>query len=142
MMRYITGETWDDAQRSKFLERQAAYLHDVGVCFGPVEHRLGEQVIGLAGMAPLEYVEDYQIGWWIDPDWQGKGLATEVARGLIRHAFEHVGLRRVLAVMYPENEASRKVAERAGMHFLEARKASELESRWADETCHIYVAMS
>lgn len=140
MMRFITGETWNDDQRAMFLERQAAYLRDVGMCFGPVEHRLGEQVIGLAGMSPLEHVAEYQVGWWIDPEWQGKGLATELARGLIRHAFDVLGMTRVLAVMYPGNHASRTVAERAGMRFLETRLASEIESRWKAEPCHVYVA--
>jgi [ribosomal protein S5]-alanine N-acetyltransferase len=48
------------------------------------------------------------------PFW-GRGLATEAARGIVHHGFERMDVPRLIALIDPRNEASRKVAERAGL---------------------------
>jgi RimJ/RimL family protein N-acetyltransferase len=42
-------------------------------------------------------------------------LATEGARASLRYGFEELGLERVISIMHPENVASRRVAEKAGL---------------------------
>ena len=60
---------------------------------------------------------DIEIGWHLHPAAWGRGIATEGARGVLAHAFGH-GLEKVLAVVYAENVASQRVAERIGMRPL------------------------
>ncbi|CAK7202523.1 hypothetical protein SEUCBS139899_005247 [Sporothrix eucalyptigena] len=64
-----------------------------------------------------------EIGYWIGKEFWGRGLATEVARGLGRWALSPASgqltadgqpLRRIEAGVYSENLASAKVLERAG----------------------------
>ena len=50
------------------------------------------------------------------PYW-GRGLATEAARAIVAHAFERLHLPRLICLFEPENEASRRVAEKVGMTF-------------------------
>ena len=45
----------------------------------------------------------------------GRGVATEAARRLVDLAFEHFGVWRVWATCAPQNPASRRVLEKAGM---------------------------
>ena len=45
------------------------------------------------------------------------GYATEGARASLACAFERLGAERVIAVIRPENSASRGVAERLGMEI-------------------------
>lgn len=67
---------------------------------------------------PRDYEETRQdlIYVFSRKDW-GNGYASEAARGLCRYAFEHLGLRSLIALIDPENRASARVAEKAGMRF-------------------------
>lgn len=56
-----------------------------------------------------------EIGWAIDPAYAGQGLATEAAAELLRICFEDLGLRRVKALCFADNEPSWRLMERIGM---------------------------
>ena len=56
-----------------------------------------------------------EIGWCLDPEVEGRGLATEAVRELIRIAFEDLGLRRLVAHCFAANEPSWRLMERVGM---------------------------
>lgn len=56
-----------------------------------------------------------EIGWCLDPAYGGQGYATEAVRELIRIAFEELGLRRVVALCFADNEPSWRLMERVGM---------------------------
>jgi RimJ/RimL family protein N-acetyltransferase len=66
---------------------------------------------------PLQPSGDLEIGWHLHPDAWGRGYATEAAGRVLRHAFDN-GIPRVLAVTYPQNAASQRVALRIGMSDL------------------------
>ncbi|MGE5719255.1 MAG: GNAT family N-acetyltransferase [Nocardioidaceae bacterium] len=55
------------------------------------------------------------IGYIVHPDLPGKGVASDLARGLLAAAFGHLGLRRVTASCNADNAASVRVLEKAGM---------------------------
>jgi RimJ/RimL family protein N-acetyltransferase len=71
----------------------------------------GELVLALKS----ESSRQGETGWAIHPDWQGRGLATEGAREMLRLGFETVGLHRIIAECDPRNDASIRVMERLGM---------------------------
>jgi RimJ/RimL family protein N-acetyltransferase len=56
-----------------------------------------------------------ELGWVLHPDHAGQGYATEAVRELIRLCFEDLGLRRVTANCFADNEASWRLMERLGM---------------------------
>lgn len=53
------------------------------------------------------------------PAW-GKGYATEIAAALVDLAFDELGLERLVAIIHPDNDASKRVAAKLGM-VLESR---------------------
>lgn len=57
-----------------------------------------------------------EIGWVLDPDHGGRGLATEAVRAVLDLAFGHYRLHRVAAQMDARNAASITLAGRVGMH--------------------------
>lgn len=138
MMRYVTGAAWSDADRDKFFARQRASLAKTGVCFGPVRLKASGEIIGIAGAQPLELIDDWHLGWWIDPRWQAQGLATEVAQGWLDHVLKVAQRPRAVAVIAPENLASRRVAEKIGMRHAATVPANTLESRWKAEDIVLY----
>jgi len=55
------------------------------------------------------------IGYLVDPAYAGRGFGTEIARALLRIAFEVVGVRRATAGCYADNVASVRILEKVGM---------------------------
>jgi len=74
------------------------------------------------------------LGYVFRPDVSGRGLATEAAHGVLHIAFEHVGLRRMIARVDTENAASARVLARLGMRLEAHRvKAAWFKGRLVDE---------
>lgn len=127
MMRFITGSAWPAEQIDEFMTRQARHVRNHGVCFGAVELSDRMQVIGIAGMQPLDgkdFQGEFELGWWIWKDFWGQGLALEAIQPFIPHA-RNMGLERVFAVIDPPNSASIRVAEKLGMRFDRTVSARE-----------------
>ena len=76
----------------------------------------GGELIGWAGVGPLEPDEsEIEIAYGIARDHWGQGYATEAAQAVLDYAFDTIGLKRLVAVVDPENMASVKVLENIGM---------------------------
>jgi RimJ/RimL family protein N-acetyltransferase len=56
-----------------------------------------------------------ELGWILHPDHAGRGYALEAVRELIRLCFEELGLRRVTANCFADNDVSWRLMERLGM---------------------------
>jgi len=55
-----------------------------------------------------------EIGYLIDKDYQGKGIATEAVRQLEKVGFEKLDLQRITILMDTRNFASERVAQKCG----------------------------
>lgn len=55
------------------------------------------------------------IGYELDPDYWGRGYATEAARAIVHFGFAELRLRRIWAECVAENAASARVLEKLGM---------------------------
>ncbi|GAA2038819.1 GNAT family protein [Terrabacter terrae] len=69
------------------------------------------------------------IGYIVDPQLTGRGVASALARGLLAAAFGQLGLRRVTAGCFADNLASARVLEKAGMR----REQHGVEDSWHAE---------
>lgn len=58
-----------------------------------------------------------ELGWTVDADQRGRGVASEATSALAAWLFETVGVTRISAMTHPENTASVRIAERLGMVF-------------------------
>ena len=76
----------------------------------------GEQ-IGFAGLKYLEELGEVDVAYRLLPAYWGQGLATEAARASVRYGFAELGLRRIIGLVMPENTASARVLEKAGLHY-------------------------
>lgn len=79
-----------------------------------VELRATGKIIGHAGLQPLPGTDDVELGYYLGRSAWGQGYATEAARAILRFGFEERGLKRIVAVVRPENAASRHVLEKLG----------------------------
>ena len=78
----------------------------------------GEQ-IGFAGLKHLEELGGVDVAYRLLPAYWGQGLATEAARESVRYGFAELGLRRIIGLVMPENIASARVLEKAGLRYVE-----------------------
>jgi RimJ/RimL family protein N-acetyltransferase len=56
-----------------------------------------------------------EMGYVLNPDYQGKGYAAEAARALLDFGFSTLAVHRIYATCRPENKASEKVMQQIGM---------------------------
>ncbi len=62
--------------------------------------------------------EQWEIGYYLlEKNW-GKGYATEIAKRIVRYAFDELDLDEVFATVDDDHSASIKVLEKAGLKFL------------------------
>lgn len=82
-----------------------------------------------------------EIGWVLDPELAGRGLATEAARAVLDLAFDHFGLMRVVAQLDARNSRSAALCERLGMR-REAVKRQDFWSKgeWTDSLHYALLA--
>jgi len=75
-----------------------------------------------------------ELGWVLDPAHEGHGYATEAVAELIRICFEDLGLRRVYAQCFADNEPSWRLMERLGMRREEhaIRDSLHRSGEWLD----------
>lgn len=81
----------------------------------------GEQ-IGFAGLKYLEELGEVDVAYRILPAHWGQGFATEAALASIHFGFAHLGLKRIIGLAMPENVASVRVLEKAGLRYVETVK--------------------
>jgi ribosomal-protein-alanine N-acetyltransferase len=62
-------------------------------------------------------VQEVEIGWAIVPERWGEGLATELALACVEIAFVELQLTSLIAYTRPDNLASRRVIEKAGLTY-------------------------
>ena len=103
-----------------------------------VEHDgvpVGDSLLVLQGVGLTEG----EIGWTVLPDHAGQGYATEAARAMLHLAFEHYGLRRVVANLDARNDRSAALCERLGMR----REAHRIGDFWSKGgwTCSLEYAL-
>ena len=66
-----------------------------------------------------------EIGWRVPLAHRGQGYAAEGAALVLKHGLETLGLSRVIADIYPQNAASRRVAGKIGMRDTGATPDAE-----------------
>lgn len=118
-MRYIgqsgrpTGDPEGTARVLAWLLRHET-LHGFGLW--ALDERDGEPLVGVAGLLWEEgHGPEVEVVYLVRRDRWGRGYATEAARASLDLAHGPLGLRRVIALAYPENAASQRVMTKVGM---------------------------
>lgn len=74
--------------------------------------------IGRSGLIPWEIdgKTEIEIAYLVTKSHWRRGLGREIARGLVSYGFNVLRLPRLIALIDPENEPSRRTAMAAGLH--------------------------
>jgi [ribosomal protein S5]-alanine N-acetyltransferase len=73
--------------------------------------------VGSIGLKNIDLInKKANLGYWIGEEYWDRGIATECVGLIINYAFSSdLGLREVIAYVFPENKASIRVLEKNGM---------------------------
>jgi ribosomal-protein-alanine N-acetyltransferase len=122
MMRYL-GEVWDSDKVAEVIQE---WHNDWGVehrWSGVLVKRDTPEIIGTAGLTENTLADEagFELSWFVLPEHQKQGLASEITDALLRFAFNDLGAERVVAETHPENPASNRVLEKLGFECLGER---------------------
>jgi RimJ/RimL family protein N-acetyltransferase len=80
-------------------------------------HKESNAFVGRCGLLPwtIEGRPEVEVAYLLDKAYWGQGLGTEAARAILHYGFEQLDLSRLICMVYPDNQASRKVALNIGM---------------------------
>jgi len=75
----------------------------------------GGTYVGEIWIEPKKWeVPSFEIGWFLDKGYQGKGIATEAARRSLTFLFNDLNAHKVIVITRDSNTRSCKLAERLG----------------------------
>jgi len=85
----------------------------------PVIEKETGQIIGTGGILEkdIDGRNEYEIIYVLAKSAWGKGFATELASSLKGYAFDELGLKRVTALIDPDNKKSERVAIKIGLKY-------------------------
>ena len=78
------------------------------------------------------------IGYWIDKNYANKGFTTQAVMAVTDFAFTQLNLHRIEINVRPENEASKRVAEKSGYIFEGERpRYLHIAGNWRDHVVFV-----
>jgi len=116
VLRYLGcgQEPWDRGRCWRHMAFLLGHWELGGVGTWAVEHRETGAFVGMIGFSEPEGWPGLELAWTLAHRWWGCGYATEGARAALDHAFIVWKRERIISLIYPENRASIRVAERIG----------------------------
>ncbi|KVE69806.1 GNAT family N-acetyltransferase [Burkholderia vietnamiensis] len=116
--RYIAGPWHDPAEHRRFVTHRITRDYPAGLGYWSIfEKAAPDRFIGWVLLIP-DYAggaRDVEIGWRLVRTAWGRGIASEAAAAVVRHAFDTVRLPRVIADIAAANIGSLNVARKLGM---------------------------
>jgi RimJ/RimL family protein N-acetyltransferase len=120
----------DDAEARANIERAAASWREGSWAVFRIAERATDHVVGGVNLR-FAGNETAEVSYFLRESARGRGLATRAVLLVSRWAFDELGIERIELRAHPENEASRRVAERAGFVLEGTERASRA---WPDGT--------
>lgn len=113
----VTGRPTVDLDATRrALEALRRHEAEHGYSLWAVDERDGDPLVAIAGLLLVEGSgPDVEAAYLVRRDRWGRGYATEALRAVLAAGHETLGLERIVALAYPQNDASRRVMEKAGM---------------------------
>ena len=82
-----------------------------------IELKETEELIGICGLLKRDALDDVDIGFALLEKFRGRGFAYEAAAAVMEYGRTALGLKRIVAITSPDNEASMRVLEKIGLRF-------------------------
>lgn len=133
-LRYIGDRGVRDEQGALgYIARAAASQAEHGHGLLLVEHRGDGAPLGICGLVRRAGLDAPDLGFAFTSAHEGRGYAFEASSAVLEHGARVLGLRRVLAIVTPDNARSLRLLER-----LEFRACGIVRLPGADEELSVF----
>jgi len=122
IMRYIREPQTKKENSLNWIKMISQHWDTQKIGFCGVIEKDTKDFVGWCGLWRLAETDEIEVGYAIKKAHWGKGFATEAAEECLKYGFEELQLKKIVAVAFPENEASQNVMKRLGMKYLQTGK--------------------
>ncbi|HET7579861.1 MAG TPA: GNAT family N-acetyltransferase [Bacillales bacterium] len=119
VVRYIgNGEPKNHEEAKQRLEKWISKYRD-GLGMLAMVYKSNGKLIGHAGLIPqnVDGIDEVEIGYWLIPEYWGKGLAREAAAAFRDYGFQELHIPKLISLINPNHPASIFVARKNGMAY-------------------------
>ena len=106
-------------QIERFLVGQQAHWEEHGYGNWAILPDGQSEIAGWAGLQYLPELDETEVGFLLDLPFWGQGYATEAALASLRFGFQDLALGQIIALVHPDNFASRRVISKCGMSYVD-----------------------
>jgi ribosomal-protein-alanine N-acetyltransferase len=118
VFRFYTYGPYHSLERTAERIRQyTAHLDKYGYAKNVVIEKSTGLLIGDAGLSFAEDIGEVDVGYKFAPSHWGKGYATEAAQAWVRYGFDQLDLGKIVAIVHPQNDRSKRVIEKLQFSF-------------------------
>ena len=101
-----------------------------------------DDVLGRVSLAHIDEADGVaEIGYWLLPEHRGRGLASEAVAAVELHAFDSLGLARLVIRHEPENQRSCLLAQRRG-YLEEGTQRGAFERAGLRRDLHVHARLA
>jgi len=75
------------------------------------------RIVGYCGLRYLDEMNEVEVLYGLAQAYWGRGLATQAAKAAVSYGFKVANLDKLIAMALPDNLASRRVIEKAGLQY-------------------------
>lgn len=121
VMKYIGQGIRTQSEVMTGLEKAIAHQEKHGFSLGCVLEKESGVFVGRAGLIYLAYDDtqpEIEVAYALLKTAWGKGYGVELAKALIDWGFEHLAVSKLVAIINPNNEHSRRVLEKVHMNYV------------------------
>ena len=136
VMQYMADDVLTRGEARQRVLRFIRHWEEHGFGWWAAEDKHSGRVIGRIG---LLYREDWsagkdrvEVGWLLDHNHWGKGLATEGAHASLSYGFEKLKLPGIISLAVPQNQASQRIMNKVGMTFRGYTSTRSVHVVWYD----------
>ncbi len=129
----------DIEETREWLERSAQVVHTNEEVKWAIEYE--GKAIGSIGFHELVWqvrafrLDRGELGYWLSPAHQKKGIMTEAVNAVVRFGFDVIGLHKIIVTCMAENVASRRVIEKSAFRWV-GRAEDDV---WRDGKWHAHL---
>ena len=113
------GGTRSEKQTKLFLQTNVSHWDAYGFGLWIFRAALNQAFVGRGGLRHVQIGghDEVEVSYALMPAFWGCGLATEIARRLVKLGFEELALTQLVTFALTTNHASRRVMEKVGFTF-------------------------
>lgn len=115
VMKYLSPRSKEQTQAS--LNKHIQHWQDYNFGMWAVVYKDSGRMIGRCGLGFLDNTPEVELGYVFDKSYWRMGIATEAAIATLKYGFREIKLNRIVAIAHPQNIASVRVIQKAGMKY-------------------------